>query len=198
MKKGHRTAGGVAVQVKGKNLTLTPALHDHVVQKMSGLDKYLDQLHEIEVELCTEKTREAGHHNHVEANTHVAGQSIRVTASHEDMYAAIDEAVDKLYRQLNRKKERLKGRHTGRGADTLPEAGNGEEVAPEAADESLEEPIIRVERLDVKPQFEDEAVADMQLQGHSFYVFLNARNEQVNVLYRHNDGTYGLIEPRVG
>lgn len=201
MKKGQRARTGVSVQVKGKNLPVTPALRDQVVHKMNKLDKYLDRLDQIEVELSTEKTRDADHHNHVEATTHVAGRTIRVTSVHGDMYAAIDEAVDKLYRQLNRQKERMKSHHTGKGAATQPGALDVEDIAPAAVDDGLEasgEPIVHIERLEVKPQFEDEAIAEMADSTRDFYVFLNARNEEVNVLYRREDGSYGLIEPRAG
>jgi putative sigma-54 modulation protein len=198
MGKTNRTAGGVSVHVKGKNLSITPALRDQVMHKMTKLDKYLDRLQEIEVELCTEKTRVADHHNQVEATTHVLGRTIRVTAMNSDMYAAIDEAVDKLYRQLNRKKERVKAHHNGKLAETvgladLATVPEGEE----AQEQEPDEPVIRVELLEMKPQFEDEAIEEMEAQGKTFFVFLNARNEQVNVVYRHKDGTYGLIEPGV-
>jgi putative sigma-54 modulation protein len=195
MRKGHQFPGGVRVQVKGKNLSITPALHDQVVHKMRKLDKYLDQLSVIEIELGTEKTREAGHHNHVEATTRVAGRTIRVITSHADMHAAIDEAVDKLYRQLNRTKERIKSHHNSKLSDSMPSGdeeiriGLLEEVNPG-------EPIVVTEYLDMKPQFEDEAILELMAQRRTFHVFLNARNERVNVLYRHGDGTYGLIEPR--
>lgn len=200
MKKPHHAPGEVAVRVKGKNLTVTPALHDQVVHKMHRLDKYLDRLQEIDVELATESTRDAARHCHVEATTHVAGRTIRVTTVHSEMYAAVDEAVDKLYRQLNRHKERMKSHHAVRLAEMMP----GEDSPAGGADEGLsgdsetaEQPAILAEYLDVKPMFEDEAVEEMEASGRQFYVFVNARNEQVHVLYRRDDGHYGLIEPRV-
>lgn len=128
MKKGHRPAGEVEVHLKGKNLTITPALHDQVVNKMKRLDKYFDRLQQIEVELSTESTRDADQHSHVEATTHVLGRTIRVSSVHSEMYAAVDEAVDKLYRQLNRQKERVKAHHGTKLADLLPaEAGDSED-----------------------------------------------------------------------
>jgi putative sigma-54 modulation protein len=195
MRKGHHVAGSVSVEVKGKNLPITPALHDQVVSKMQKLDRYLDQLNALEVELCTEATRESAHHNSVEATATVHGRTIRVRTVNADMYAAIDEAVDKLYRQLNRTKERMKSHSGGRIAD----AALGEVVAEvRDGDDGEEERDIRVERLDVKPMFEDEAVDQLEESDRQFYVFLNARNERVNVLYRRKDGSYGLIEPSAG
>ena len=200
MKRARHTQGRVSVRVKGKNIAITPELHDLTVHKMARLDKYHDRLSEIEVELWTEKTRETAHQNHVEATTHVLGRTMRVTSENSEMYAALDEAVDKLYRQLNRHKERLKGHHGSKLAEALP----GQELIAEdepALEEPVPEngsgPVIHVERLGVKPQFEDEAIEEMDTLGRSFYVFLNARNEQVNVVYRRTDGSYGLIEPTI-
>jgi putative sigma-54 modulation protein len=201
MKKTREPKDAIEVHVKGKNLTITPALHDQVVHKMGRLDKYLDRLQGIEVELRTEQTRDSADHNCVEATTRVAGRQIRVIAKDGDMYAAIDEAVDKLYRQLNRHKERLKSHHSNKFIDVMPSDAVVEQ--DEAGDEGPtsanlpEGPLIRVQTLDMKPQFEDEAVLELEDGGREFYVFLNARNEQVNVLYRHSDGGYGLIEPHV-
>jgi putative sigma-54 modulation protein len=119
------------------------------------------------------------------------------------MYAAVDEAADKLYRQLNRQKERLKSHHHGRAMDTEPiaveDAGMEsqsvlEAPTPRAAGEGT---IVQIERLEVEPQFEEEAIQDMEALGHDFHVFLNARNERMSVLYRRRDGGYGLIEPHV-
>jgi putative sigma-54 modulation protein len=195
MKRVQHPTGAVSVDVKGKNLPITPALRDQVVGKMQRLDKYLDQLNVIHVELCTEQTRSASDHNSVEATAVVRGHTIRVKTSDADMYAAVDEAVDKLYRQLNRTKERMKA-HTGsRLADAVP--GETPEPFDDATDE-LDEPNIVVERIAVEPMFEDEAVTALQSGDRTFFVFLNAHSEQVNVLYRRANGTYGLIQPRMG
>jgi putative sigma-54 modulation protein len=113
------------------------------------------------------------------------------------MHAAIDEAVDKLYRQLNRTKERLKGHHSSKLAELL-DSTSADATEPSGLAEEVEAPVIHIERLEVKPQFEDEAIEELDAQGRAFYVFLNARNEQVNVLYRRADGSYALIEPRAG
>ncbi len=202
MKQTHRPTGQVDVQVKGSHLVVTQALHDVVVQKMTNLDRYFDRLQSIEVELCHEKTRDSSLQNRVEATTRIKGRTVRVTSSHEDMYAAIDDTVDKLHRSLSRLKERSKSH----GSDKITSALSGEETAldlDERADrEGLQDgsnaPTIVRERVELQPQFEEEAMADMIESGLTFHVFLNAHTENVNVLYRHGDGTYGLIEPQTG
>jgi putative sigma-54 modulation protein len=186
----------VVVHVKGKNLTVTPALHDQVVRKMERLDKYLDRLQVIDVELCMEKTRDLDQQCHVEATTHVAGRTLRVTGTNGEMYAAVDQVVDKLYRRLNRHKERLKA-HAGTKLAEIPvplEDDAPQDTVP-AADERV--PSIRPERILLDPMFEDEAVDELEAGKRDFLVFINARSEQVNVLYRRPDGDYGLVEPRV-
>lgn len=204
MKRSHQPPGQVAVQVKGNHLAVTPALREQVVQKMAGLDRYFDALQTVEVELCWEKTREASRQNRVEATTHVKGRTLRVVAAHSDMYAAIDEVVDKLHRTLNRQKERVKSHGTNKIVDILPltdeaaEAAIAAEPDAESEEQVAGEPVIVHERLSVKPLFEDEAVAEMDAAGLAFYVFLNARNESINVAYRHADGTYGIVEPQAG
>jgi putative sigma-54 modulation protein len=196
MKRGHRSAGEVDVEVKGKNLPITAALRDQVVSKMQRLDRYLDQLNVIHVELCTEPTKSASDHNSVEATATVRGRTIRVRTSNADMYAAIDESVDKLYRQLNRTKERMKTHSGASLADSLPPDVQEPADAADGSDEFGDEPTIIVERITTEPMFEDEAVGELESSDRTFLVFLNARSEQVNVLYRHANGTYGLIEPR--
>lgn len=196
MKRAHAPTGEVRVQVKGKNITITPALHDQVVEKVRKLDRYLDRLQAVEVELATDNTREAARHNRVEATTHVGGRTIRVATANADMYAAIDEAVDKLHRQLNRQKERMKSHHAARAPEEseLPAENDGTVEGGAAVEPPDRE--IRIERLDVKPQFEDEAIDDLEASGDAFHVFLNARSEQINVVYRDDSGGYVLVKPR--
>ncbi len=202
MKRSHQPPGQVEVQVKGSHLLITQALNDQVVQKMAKLDRYFDRLQTIEVELCWEKTRAADQQNRVEATTHVKGRTLRVVASHSDMYAAIDEVVDKLHRSLNRQKERTKSHGTNKITDVLPESSDLEDDSLEGLSDvdsdSTQDAIVIHERLQIKPQFEEEAIAEMDASGLTFYVFMNARNESVNVLYRHGDGSYGVIEPQAG
>jgi putative sigma-54 modulation protein len=172
-------------------------MHDQVVSKMQRLDRYLDRLQTIDVELCKERTRAIEHQNQVEVSARVPGRTIRVATNNADMLAAVDEAVDKLYRQLNRKKERMKDHHGVKPAEILPPTA---EVDVEVDDdiETAGGTTLHVETVEVTPLFEDEAIDEMDALGRPFLVFLNARNERINVLYRRDDGTIALIEPRVG
>lgn len=191
--KRTRDSGGVDVHVKGKNLTVTPALHDQIVRKMERLDKYFDRLQDIDIELSQEKTRDLDQQCHVEATTRVAGRTLRVTGTDGEMYAAVDQVVDKFYRRLNRHKERLK-EHSGSKLAELPV------VVDQVPDDTPRErvPSIRPERVTLEPMFEDDAVDELEAGKRDFLMFINAHSEQINVLYRRPDGDYGLVEPRVG
>lgn len=187
MRSGDRTAAGIDVNVKGKGLSVTPALRDLVERKMSRLDKYHDRLHSIDVELIREKTRAADKQNSVDVVARVPGQTIRVQAAAAEIHAAVDEAVDKMYRHLNRKKERQKEHHAGRATEMLLLDDN--EVPLDTR--------INVDRPLVEPLSEEDAIAALDASGRPVYVFLNARNQQVNVVYR-RDGGYSIVEPRIG
>jgi putative sigma-54 modulation protein len=192
MKRAERTSAGVSVQIKGNGVSVKPELHDLVSSKMQRLSKYLDRLQTVDVELLHEKTRDSAHQNSVEVTAHVPGRTLRVRTTNADMQAAVDEAVDRLYRQLNRTKERMKAHHFTKPSEMVPLE------QPEPEDTVPPNPVLHVERVDLEPQFEDEAIEELDLQQRPFYVFMNARDEQINVVYRRPDGSYGLIEPRVG
>lgn len=197
MKHAQRTTGGVEVRVKGRNLTLTPALHDLVVSKMQRLDKFLDTLAHIDVELWTEAAREADQKCHVEATTRIPGRTLRATTVHGEMHAAVDEAIDKLTRQLNRHKERTRAHHGNRLADMLPGELDAEPTRDSRTALDIEESEeILLEQIDVEPMFDDEAIDELKAAGTTFLVFLNAHSEQLNVAYRRADGRYAVIRPR--
>lgn len=183
-------------------MPITEPLERYVVAKVGRLDRYLDRLSEVNVVLAAEKTREASRRNQAEATAMVRGRVLRAEAADADMYAAVDEMVDKLHQQLVRLKERTRS-HKGVGLaeselgvvaeplddlPALPEDGDG-------AQEDGESRIVEVNQSLLKPMFPDEAIDELEQLGYAFFVFLNAQNERVSVLYRRRDGSYGLIEP---
>jgi putative sigma-54 modulation protein len=188
MRTSNGTSGGIDIHVKGKGLSVTPELRELVERKMSRLDKYHDRLLSLDVELIHEKTRAADQQNAVDVVARVPGQTIRVQATAAEIHAAVDEAVDKMYRHLNRKKERQKS-HRGVGPA---------DMVPADADEQLASARISVERPLVEPLSEEDAVEMLEDSGKPLYIFLNARNQQVNVVYRRADGGYVVVEPRIG
>lgn len=167
------------ISIRGKNIELTNALKEYVEKKLAKLDKHID-LAEGQVTLTVEK----GTHK-VEVTIPFNGMILRGEEETGDMYASIDLVVEKLEKQIIRYKGRFT-RKTRAEGKSVPVSS--EEVFEEAK-------IMRTKRFAFKPMPVDEAVMQMNLLGHSFFVFSNAETEEVNVLYKRKDGNYGLIEP---
>lgn len=167
------------INVRGKNVEVTDALKEYVEKRLGKLDKYFVDLKEANVTLVVEK---ADHR--VEVTIPVSGMILRGEETTGDMYSSIDLVMDKLERQLEKYKSRLSRKI--RMVDVKPE------VVTDIVDDAS---VIKTKRFAVKPMPVDEAVMQMNLIGHSFFVFSNAETEEVNVVYRRKDGKYGLIEP---
>lgn len=170
------------LSVKGRNLEITEALRRYAEEKLGRLTKYLEQIVSASVVLSVEK-----HRHLAEVTLRVRDLTIRAEESTGDLYSSIDLVAEKLERQILRYKERIVA-HTVRAPREAREPGE-ERLADEGAR------VVKTKRFAVKPAEVDEAILQMDLLGHNFYVFRNARTEDVNVLYRRRDGNYGLIEP---
>jgi putative sigma-54 modulation protein len=171
------------LSVTARNLEITPALRSYAEEKLTRLTKYLEQIVTVHVVLSVNKHRQTA-----EVTMRVRDLTIRAEEESDDLYSSIDLVVEKLERQILRYKERI-ATHGGRSALR----GNRESDAAPALEE--EPRVVKTKRFPVKPVPLDEAVLQMNLLGHNFYVFRNSATEEVNVLYRRRDGHYGLIEP---
>ncbi|MEW6276337.1 MAG: ribosome-associated translation inhibitor RaiA [Bacillota bacterium] len=175
------------VQVRGRNMDVTSALKEYVEKRVSKVGKYLDGIAEAQVTLTVEK----GSHR-VEVTIPINSMILRGEETTQDMYASIDLVVEKLEKQIRKYKGKLfkrLGKAAGEAAgETGVPVGQAQENGPQ---------VVRTKRFAIKPMSVDEAVLQMNLLGHSFFVFTNAETEQVNVLYRRKDGNYGLIEPEI-
>lgn len=169
------------VQVRGRNMEVTGALKDYVEKRLGKLDKYLDNLGDAQVTLTVEKDS-----HRIEVTIPINGMILRGEETTGDMYASTDMVVEKLEKQI----ERYKGRLIRRAGK-----GNSESRQAVQAEEDFGPRVVRTKRFAIKPMNIDEAVLQMNLLGHSFFVFSNAETEQVNVVYKRKDGNYGLIEP---
>ena len=177
--------------IRGRQMEVTDALRDYVEKKLSRLEKYFERTPDSDVQVTMSVTR--GLHT-VEVTIPLPGLLLRAEEKRDDMYASIDCVVDKLERQIRKYKTKLnrKWRNMNMARLFREEAGNGG-VATATADEEQAE-LVRKKRFALKPMDVEEAILQMNMVGHSFYVFLNADTHEVNVLYRRNDGRYGLIE----
>ncbi|NLT94703.1 MAG: ribosome-associated translation inhibitor RaiA [Clostridia bacterium] len=177
------------ITVKGKNFEVTPALREYVEKKVGRIQKYFDgELREATVTLVVEREL-----HRVEVTIPIDGYILRGEEETTDMYNSIDNVADKLERQVRKYKTRINRKI--KNISVLDLVPNGASVKEEVAPEPQ---IVRTKHFALKPMTEEEAVLQMDLLGHSFYVFLNAETEEVNVVYKRKDGNYGLIEPEFG
>ncbi|MCP4540986.1 MAG: ribosome-associated translation inhibitor RaiA [Chloroflexi bacterium] len=173
------------VSIFTRNMEMTPHLNEYVDQKVEKLDRYLPSIDEARMDLTVENTRSAAHSQVAQLTVRVRGKILRAEERTQDMFASIDAVLDKMYRQIARYKGKRKDRmHIV--TDALPV----EEFVEQAEGE-----IVRVKRFDVLPMVPEEAIEQMELLGHSFYIFLNADEDAINVVYKRGDDNYGLLQP---
>ena len=170
--------------VSGKNFDITDAIRDRVYKKLSKFEKYFSPDTEAHATLSVEKNRHI-----IEVTIPFNGVILRGEEATGDMYTSIDNVVDKLERQMRRQKTKLERRIK----DDSIKFENWAPPAEEYEDEEVK--IVRTKRFAMKPMPTEEAVMQMELLGHNFFVFSNAETEEVNVVYKRKDGNYGLIEP---
>ena len=173
----------MAISVRGKNIEVTPALKEYVVKRIGKVTKYFDSLGEITAVLTVEKGRHI-----VEVTVPVNGILLRGEEATTDMYTSIDLVIEKLEKQIEKYRTRL--------ARRMREGVFRTELVPTSVDEE-EIRIVKSKRFPIKPMDVEEAIMQMNLINHDFYVFTNSESEDVNVVYRRRDGHYGLIEPEV-
>ena len=179
--------------VKGKNLDVPPRIREYAERKLARLARLTDDRTDAVVELWTESHRAADDSHFAEVHLVIDGRPLRSHASGLTFQAAIDAVVDRLERQTVEFKERP--RHRAR--TPLPQALL-ERIAGGTTEESGREPrIVKTKRFAIEPMFEEDAIAAMEELGHSFFLFVNAETERINVLYRRRNGDLGLIEPIV-
>jgi len=176
------------ITLTARNLEMTDALRRYAEEKVVRLQRFVDRITSAHVVLSIQKHRQIA-----EVTLHVRDLTIRGEESSHDLYCAIDLVADKLERQILRYKEKVVA-HVGRAAGRSHSGGGASFAdAEHLPDEGPR--IVRTKRFAMKPLSPEEASVHMELLGHSFFVFRNARTQEVNVVYRRQDGEYGLIEP---
>ena len=178
--------------VKGKNLDVPDAVRQYAERKMRRLERFLDDRTEAILEISVEHHRSADDSRIAEVTLVIDGQVLRSRADAVTYEAAIDEVVDKVERRAVDYREKPRNR-----ARAPEEKGILSRIADGTADGERERRVVKTKRFAIEPMFEEDAIAEMESLGHAFFVFVNAENERVNVLYRRRDGNFGLIEPIV-
>lgn len=178
--------------ISGKNIEVTSGLKDAIEQKLGKLERYFTPETEIIVTLSVEKGRQK-----IEVTIPVKGHIIRSEQTSSDMYVSIDLVEEVIERQLRKYKNKLVARSQGHPTAAVSAGGIKKEFI-DSEEESLEDDeirIVRTKRFGVKPMYPEDACLQMELLGHSFFVFSNAETDEVNVVYKRKDGSFGLIEP---
>ncbi|MBS4538128.1 ribosome-associated translation inhibitor RaiA [Clostridium sp. D2Q-11] len=172
--------------ISGKNMQVTEGLRDAVDRKIERLEKYFHKDARVDVTMTVEKNRQI-----IEVNVPFSGTIIRAEEDTNDMYTSIDKVIDILERQIRKHKTKLeKRKHNGRTIrfENIPDYRD-------IAADTNEPSIVKTKRFAMKPMDEEEAILQMELLGHNFFVYKDANTNETNVVYRRKDGNYGLIEP---
>ena len=169
------------LQITGRKINITEGLREYTTSKLSKLDKFFGDEATADVTLSVQKD------NHIiEVTVHHGGIIYRAEVSEPDMYASIDRVEDVLERQIRKQKTRLEKQLRAGAFEPSPEFGDIEEEE--------EFKIVKTKTYSAKPMSVEEAILQMNLLGHAFYIFNNADTMDKNVVYKRKDGNYGLIE----
>lgn len=169
--------------IVGRNLEVTPGLRSAVEDKIGKLAKYFNPDTEVHVTMSVEKDRQK-----IEVTIPVKGNIIRSEQVSSDMYVSIDLVEEIIERQLKKYKTKIVDKQQAAESFSQMYVDNNY-----TDDEEVK--IVRTKKFDIKPMYPEDACIQMELLGHSFYVFINAETDQVNVVYKRKGDTYGLIEP---
>ncbi len=188
----------VEVEVFGRNMEVTDRIQDYVTKKVGKLDRFLPGIDEARVDVAFEKSaRSATDRQVAQITIRGKGFILRAEERADDIFAALDIAIDRMQRQI----ERYKGKHyrgRGDGKSAMEESELAEDISEDESGE-LGPVIARRKRFILLPMDEMEAIEQMLLSGHeNFFVFYNANSQAVNVLYKRRNGTFGIIETEVG
>lgn len=169
--------------IRGSKMVVTEAIRNYVEEKLSKLDKYFENPEEITANILV-KTH--GINQIVEVTIPIKKAILRSEENHKDLYAAIDKVTDKLERQIRKNKTRMSHKN-GKEMDVFVDFELNEE-------EQQEEKIVKRKEVNTKPMSEEEAILQMNLIGHEFFIFNNSNTGNCSVLYKRKDGNYGIIE----
>lgn len=175
--------------IRGENIEVTPAIREYIEKKVTKLERYFHETPNASVSVNLKVYQDKK--SKVEITIPMKNLVLRAEELHEDMYAAIDLITDKLERQIRKHKTKVNRKF--RGQDSIKDvAPIFSELESHGDEDELE--LVRTKRFDLKPMDSEEAILQMNLLGHNFYVFHNADTNNTNVVYKRKDGRYGLIE----
>lgn len=182
----------VSVSITSRHMDVTPALRDYAVTKISRLQKYFDPLMEAHIIVSTEKLNRT-----VEVNISANGFKISSKGKTPDVFASVDNVVEKLERQLKKYREKFQERKRVAAREKMANKEKSLPLVQDKYDEEFSGPeIVKIEKVSQKPMSADEAAMQMDLIQKPFFAFINSQTDDLNIIYRRNDGNYALITRR--
>jgi len=172
------------INIRGKHIELTDALKEYVMKRVGKLAKYSDEFVDVQVTLLVERGR-----HRVEVTAPLNGMILRGEEETEDMYSSIDMVVEKLERQIDKYRTRINKRMRSKVL-------KDHEPKQSTLNEEPREEVVRNKKFPAKPMSVEEAIMQMNLIGHTFFVFTNSESQEMNVVYLRNNGDYGLLQPQ--
>lgn len=188
------------LSITGRNVDITDYTRGYLEKKMKRVERHLPGLTEARVELASESTKGAGQRNVAQVTLRAGGKILRGEERAADLFTAIDAVMEKVVRQVDRFKEKRQHRFRKHEShEDVPVLAAEAVAEPEYVVEETDEyqPIVKLKRFQTAPMTSDEAIEQMELLGHNFFVFYNGQNGQVNVVYRREHGDYGLLMPEL-
>lgn len=177
--------------IRGENIEVTPAIREHIEKKIEKIERYFNEdinaTAHVNLKVYNDKQTK------VEVTIPMKNLTLRAEERHNDMYAAIDLIVDKLERQIRKHKTKVNRKFREREGVGLYFAATEATASPEASSEEEYE-VVRTKQFDLKPMDEEEAILQMNLLGHDFFIYTDAETDGTNIVYKRKDGKYGLIE----
>jgi len=176
------------LQITGQNIELSPPVRRYVERKLGKLSRYLPSIIETKVEITEQKTKSPQQRYLVRVSVDSSGTLLHGEERGQDLFTAIDKVAEVMNRQIEHHKGKLYEK--GRG-NSLARGKFSREAEP------AQREVVKIKRFAIKPMSVAEAIDQMEVLGHDFFLFFNADTEEINLLYRRKDGNYGLIEPEM-
>ena len=193
------------ITVRGRNVEVSDVLRASVEEKVTRLARFLDGMERAEVNFAEERNPRISEKEVCEVTLHGHGHVVRAKAAASDSFAAVDRVVDKLEHRMEKLKGKLLGRSHPRRAQSVSVSSGADvgrlgldldDETPVDADGAFRPRIVKTKKFDIKPMTPEEAALQMELVGHDFYFFTNSETDEAAVVYRRNDGQFGLIDAR--
>ena len=174
------------LKIRGEKIKITSAMKEYIEEKLGKLDKYLENSETVCAHIIV-KVR--NHEQKVEITIPLKSFILRSEETQEDFYAAVDKTIDKLERQVRKNKTRLMSKHEKANFDF-----NFDSIIPDKKEDKIQKKIVKRKAIEIKPMSEEEAILQMELIGHEFFMYKDRNTMETAVVYKRKDGNYGILE----